>query len=290
MAKKKTDEEILKEASARADEWLEAVVFDGKADIPKIEAELKKCRHKGLEPIVRVVGSVGDVAKAVWEAAVEAREGNEKDAKKQLSKVSPHLCVWSPYLMAFYESAYLALGKEHGFIQPCLLEAARHGLGFVVNLGGVLVGVTRPEAYRDEESRIHREDGPAIIWGSLKEWWWHGVKVEEKWIEDKDSITKEDFKKIENQELKRAFCEILGWERVLNMVGARKVQGDDWGDLVEAQLDDDEGQPARFADVRCPSTDRRYLIRTDPKVKTCKEALAMSARMEPDEYSFDLET
>jgi hypothetical protein len=285
------DKEIHRNVKIEADKWLEIIDFTGKAELPKIKKELKKIRYKGKQPHVEVTDDIAEVpslirkgAKALYGAAAE----------EELSKVFPENTIWDYYFMAFYDVAFKQVPeKNFEFMQHSLFDACRYGLGFLVNLGPLLVGLSRPEAHReriDGVLRIHKEDGPAITWGKTKQYWWKGIKVPREWIEEKEVLNKQTFTRIQNQEQKRAFCEILGWEKVTDLIGCKKIQSDDWGDLVEAQLDDDEGHLARFADVRCPSTGRRYLIRTSPLVKTCKEALATSARIEPDEYLFEAES
>ena len=298
MAKKKTEEQILKDASEEAKLWVDNFTLDGKYDGKAVLEQLAKRTYKSQPVYAMVVDGPDEAAQAVEEGVADimgldlSKKKDAKKVKEKIKELRPDLCVWDYYLMAFYESAYHQLPEQNDeFMNQSLFEAYKAGLGHLINLGGFIVGVLRPEAYRDAELRLHREDGPAIIWGSYRAWYWHQVEVEQKWIEKPDECTKKDFTGIQNQEKKRAFCEILGWERVLDMLGSKKISSDDWGDLIEAQLDDDNGRPARFADVRCPSTGRRYLIRTEPDMESCGKALARSGKFDSvEDYNFVQET
>jgi len=283
------EEEVLRNAKKRAQEWLDAFRLDGECDVDGIVRELSKITYKGKPCLACVVTSVEDCAKAfILCVSLFDKTGNVKEAARALS---PDRYIWDYYSMAFYDCACQALPRNDvEFMCHSLHEAFRLGLGYVINLGPLLIGVTRPEAHVDDNSMVHRDDGPAIIWGDKERFFWHGLEVPGEWINKRDSLSKEVFSSIENLELKRAFCEIVGWELLADMVGFKKIQSDDFGDLIEADLEDDEGKMARFADVRCPSTGRRYLIRTDPGIETCREALARSATIKADDYEFTYES
>jgi hypothetical protein len=209
----------------------------------------------------------------------------------QITKLEPHDCIWDYYLFAFYESAYAGMSEKHPFISPLWFRCVSQGLGFIVNLGSLLVGLVLPEAHIDANHAIHRADGPALRWGEEKHWVWHNIELPKQVIEQPDTVTADVLLKETNQERKRAICEALGYERVTKLLGAKVIQRDDYGELLEgADLGDDEGRKPRWGRVKDPSTGRIYLLRVSPTVKTCREAMAETFGIKPADYEFDLET
>lgn len=84
--------------------------------------------------------------------------------------------------------------------------------------------------------------------------------------------------------------EILGYERILESVGAKEIQRDDFGTLIQANLGDDEGKPAKFVRVKCPSTGRVYVNRVRPDARTARAAVASRWRLKPSEYELAKES
>ena len=80
----------------------------------------------------------------------------------------------------------------------------------------------------DAESRPHCENGPSHRW---RDGWslyhWHGVKIPAEWVEDKASLTAGVALTWANIEQRRAACEILGWEKILQELNARTIDKDE---------------------------------------------------------------
>ena len=110
------------------------------------------------------------------------------------------------------------------------------------------------------------------------------------WIENPESVTADVITTENNQERKRALCEILGWERALDLLGAKVAQRDDYGALLVAKGLNNDGSLAKFCKVTCPSTARCYILRVPPDVVTCREGLAWAAGVEESAYEFAVET
>jgi hypothetical protein len=142
-----------------------------------------------------------------------------------------------------------------------------------------------------EAYRFHCADGPALLWpDGYALYYWRGVNVPKRFIENKDSITAKEAITTSNTELKRCLFEILGYERILKEIGATSVQRDDFGELLHADLADDNGKIAAFVRVKCPSTGREYINRVRPDVKTAKAAVASRWRLKPSEYALSKES
>jgi hypothetical protein len=164
-----TPDEILK----RAKEWVEMIDFTGKANLKEIRKELGKMRHGGRPVHVEVTDEPSEIPELI-KKGTEALYGSK--AKEQLSKIDLRDCIMSYYIMAKLDSVMPS------YFGCDLFEACKHGLGFIIHLGPLVVGVTRPEAYTEEapdgSRRVHREGGPAIAWRKTKLHYIHGEGVE----------------------------------------------------------------------------------------------------------------
>ncbi len=133
----------------------------------------------------------------------------------------------------------------------------------------------------DNENRPHCEDGPSHRWRDGWELFhWHGIKVPRHWIMDKTSLTAKEALTWENIEERRAACEILGWDAILQELNAEVIDKDDdpeIGELVEVEIPDIGSE--RFLRVRC-GTGRQFALPVPPEVNTALEANAWT-------YGFD---
>jgi hypothetical protein len=136
---------------------------------------------------------------------------------------------------------------------------------------------------RDEQHRAHCPDGPSHLW---RDGWalyhWHGTRVPGEWIESPQTIDPKLALTLDNVEQRRCLAEILGWEKVLQQLQARKLQEDRFGQLLEVDLPDSPKQ--RFVRVVC-GTGRTFAIPVDRDSKTCLEAIARTYRVTPEEYA-----
>ncbi len=279
---KYTQEEILERAKGYAQQWIDAIRFDGKYDMAAISDCLSTRTGpppEGSEPgtvgnrcIIRVVDSPTKVQAALRDALDEAARNELIEVPKgstmqrEVAKITEtfseaNRCVWDYYLMAFYESAMQAAGLSHYFTDQTLLPAFKAGLGYIVNYGDILVGVVLPEAHFDDRDNLHFETGPALRWGdSVAEYWWHGTEVKKEWIEDKNSVDPRLALTWENIEQRRALCEIIGWDRVLSTLKPRTINEDpnpQIGTLLEVDLP--ESGVERFIKVEC-GTGRSFVL------------------------------
>jgi len=152
--------------------------------------------------------------------------------------------------------------------------------GFYWTLDGVCFASERPSKIaRDAEGRLHCETGHAIEyagtgWGLTA---WHGVVVPRAWIERRAELTAAEVFKEPNAEVRRAGCEIIGWERVLSGIDAALIDDDGdplIGSLYEGQIPG--ATRCTFLKVQC-GTGRTFVIPTAPGLKTAIAAQAWIA-------------
>ncbi len=122
---------------------------------------------------------------------------------------------------------------------------------------------------------------------------WRGVRIDERIAFRPDEITAMEVLAETNLELRRVKMERMGFERFLQDAGPIVLDEDaDTGGrrrLLRVELEDDE--PLVCVSVRCPSTQRHYLIRVPPDMETCRQAVAWTAGFDdPDDYRPIIET
>jgi len=198
MTTKLDEKKILRNAKKMGEEWIKAIKFDGKNDLVKIKKELEARTHSGEPVMAVVVEGIDEVVPAIIEGVTSynKKTGYEGDIKQQIKDLKVHECIWEYYYMAFYDCAYKQCpDQSHEFGRQSFLEACRAGLGFVINLGNLMIGICRPVAHRNKDSQLHCLTGPAIVWGKHTEWWIDGVQVEEYVVMNPEKITVDEIAK-----------------------------------------------------------------------------------------------
>jgi hypothetical protein len=205
--------------------------------------------------------AVGGAARdAAWDAVGDA-------AGPKIAALESYAGIWLPFVDAYEAGLWLF------WLRP-----------------QEVVAVPRP-AIRIADNRLHCANGPAVFWpNGTRYWFWRGVRVPRDWIESPELLDPRAAIQERNTEWRRCLYEIIGYERILSSVGAYCVAQDAFGELLEADLDDDDGKPARFVRVRCPSTGREYVNRVRPTARTPREALASRWRLKASEYEISQES
>lgn len=152
-------------------------------------------------------------------------------------------------------------------------QAAIHG-GFRVMHPEFCMVSDFPEVLKiDDQNLPHCEDGPSHRW---RDGWslyhWHGVRIPAEWIENKSSLSAKTALTWENVEQRRAACEIVGWDRILQELDAKVIDTDEdemIGQLVEVILPDIGRE--KFLRVKC-GTGRRFALPVPPDMQTALQA------------------
>lgn len=139
---------------------------------------------------------------------------------------------------------------------------------------------------RDAEGQYHAEDCRAIQWrDGTGLAFWHGTEIPPAWVTDKSSITASIALKWENIEQRRCAIEIVGWDKVLDLVGAKTIDKDpnpQVGELLEARISPDEG-PERFLKVLC-GTGRTFVLPVPVEMQTALEANCWTYDIDVDTF------
>jgi hypothetical protein len=275
-----SEQEILDQAKKMADVWIQNLNLTGKPNKEKILEVLSARTYKGKPVKAVVVESPKEAVECLKKFyEEEVPEEHKKEARKVLSNA--YNCIWDYYLMAFYETFFHFLPNkdfpEAEFIRQSLFPAFKEGLGFVILLGQLNVGVTLPEAHLDDERRLHSPIGPALRYNDaeLNEYWWHGVQVPMEWIENKDEIDYTQAINHPNIEQRRALCEIVGWDKIIDSLNPAILDVDQdpqIGTLLEVDLPDHGKQ--KFLRVVEAQTGRQFALMAPDDVETALDAQA----------------
>lgn len=164
-------------------------------------------------------------------------------------------------------------------------QAAIHGGFRVMHEEFCLVSDFPEIIKKDDQHRPHSENGPSHRW---RDGWslyhWHGVRVPANWIEDKASLTPAFALGQENAELRRAACEIIGWESILAKLGAKVIDADpdpEIGTLLRVNLPDAPNE--QFLRVQC-GTGRLFALPVPPTTKTALEAQAWLWQLDVENF------
>jgi hypothetical protein len=147
---------------------------------------------------------------------------------------------------------------------------------------------------RDERGRLHSENGPALQYpDGFAIWAWHGLRVPADLIVHPELITTKRITQEQNAELRRVMLERYGLERYMRDMGAKRVQGDDYGNLYRVELAGDEPIVMVEVENSTPEPDgtmKMYMLRVPPMCTTAREAVAWTFGLTPEQYEPAMET
>ena len=232
-----------------------------------------------------VRSAVGDAVHSAVHSAIRSAVGG--------GKITWHYWLggglwswWSAYESFFREVCGLRLDDDLSDRAEAYAETASAGCCWWPNMNFIMA-CERPTSIRfDDEGRLHSETGKSIEW---PDGWglysWHGTTIPGEWIEDKNSLTPDIALTWENAEQRRAACEIIGWNSLLEKMGARlidKDEDDTVGRLYEVNHEALGGR-CRFLQMYCP-TGRWFAEPVPPDMKTAPAANAWGWGLNPGEY------
>lgn len=231
--------------------------------------------------------SFPDIAGAVSRATLTSGIANEIVTRCWASPT----CPGQDRHWWFFDLSHLALtaigAQELGLPQVSawadpLFHAFQAGCWQLIWIEEVLYWVAKPRVRVDEAGRLHCETGPALDSHTESEphYYWHGVRVPDGWLLGAPPSPLEALN-WPNTEQRRAACEIIGWQRILDLLRARTIDADpdpQIGTLVEVDLSAEAGGDgrmgrARFLRVLC-GTGRKFALPVPPDVDTAGAAQA----------------
>ncbi|MFD8558490.1 DUF6745 domain-containing protein [Streptosporangium canum] len=153
----------------------------------------------------------------------------------------------------------------------------------------VAIVCERPaELHLDELSRLHRADGPALLFpDGFAVHAWGGMPVPAGFADSMAALTPQRIRAEDNAELRRVMLEHFGYDRYLTESGATPLHQDETGVLWRIDLPEDE--PVVMVEVinstaEPDGTFRKYWLRVPPSTLTAREGVAWTFDLSEAEY------
>jgi hypothetical protein len=165
------------------------------------------------------------------------------------------------------------------------IDAYEAGLLLYAVRPGAIVCVPRPWL-SIVAGLLHRHDGPAVEWpGADHYWFWRGVEVPRRVIEDPQGITVATIVEEQNPVVRRCMTERMSADHLLGAAGGELVADDACGKLwhcwfggLHAIVEVENGTAGQNG------SRRRYFLRVPPQLRTAREAVAWTYGMTTHEY------
>jgi hypothetical protein len=248
--------------SVYRDKWIAIGLQTGLADRERAEAGVK---------LIYEAADLPHPDEIVW---VDSPYAGHKKAKEFTDDPKPlhgqHSAAW----LSFYEYFYEVVGLE--CVKPLVgfFEVAKSAGWWWCFDKLAIMSERASESHMDEQGRLHREAGPAIVypdgWGVYS---WHGVRVPEKVIMDPSSLTVDEIQAEQNIEVRRIMIERYGVGDFLHQTKAEIVDMDASpiaGGAPRVLMRDSQG--LQFLCGTDGSTKRVYFMSVPDDVATCKAA------------------
>lgn len=174
-----------------------------------------------------------------------------------------------------------------------LRETVKNGLGWLTIYEGMLIAIPLPLVRFDGHNRLHGENEESILWhDGVREYWWHGVRVNRKMILAPETLTSGEILKTRNSEVRRVMIERYGLARFIAESRVAMLHEDiDYGGTRQLfRVDLPRSEAMLIVKVKCPSTGSQYLLQVPPTMRTCDEAIAWTFGFEKNQYQPLIET
>jgi hypothetical protein len=137
----------------------------------------------------------------------------------------------------------------------------------------------------DRQGHFHSDDGKCVEyrdgWGFYA---WHGLQVSAKIILHPEQITREEWQRERNIEIRRIMQERMGGKHLIELMGSRSIDQGQRGELLAIDLVNDPELIAHYVYVKDPSTDQEYYLRVPPSIQQADEALAWTFGLRDHTY------
>jgi hypothetical protein len=142
---------------------------------------------------------------------------------------------------------------------------------------------------KNESGRLHNVSGPAVEFlDGLCYYFINGRSVPAWIFEQKDTITKDKFLKEENSDVRGAIYEVLGQEKMFEMLEAyevtRREANNETYILYQTKEADSDLGFLKWVGVQCPSTNTKYLLGVPPETTCPLEGVAGTFGFSSSEY------
>lgn len=270
-------------------------LFEGKYRGARFFVEPESDWYKGFAAVAAEIHANKNVVKSSREALEKMGVfKNYEVLNTRLSEQSygSHDADWLSFF-DYFDIEFSEQFKEEGGLCPEArpLIALAKNCGWWASYEDVVIFQDRHCVLKlDDNGLVHSPKGPAIAYpdGAVDIYVWKGQEVPKHWIEG--GLTATEALGVENTELRRAACEILGWEKVLSDLDSKTIQADEdpeIGTLISVNLPDAPNE--LFLKVLC-GTGRTFIIPVPSGMKTAKQANAWLWGLKEDELLVESRT
>ena len=192
---------------------------------------------------------------------------------------------WLSYYDFFRQECNLKKETEklNGLIEMCKT-------GWLITYKNVCIISKKPKEIHMENKLLHNLNGPSILFNNgFSIYSFRGIKIPSDWIENPKSLTAEIALGWNNIEQRRAACEILGWDKILNKLNSNIIDNDneEIGQLLLVNIPNSGEE--KFLRVKC-GTGRIFVIPVPPEMQTAKQANAWTYGLETNQLNVEVRT
>jgi hypothetical protein len=248
----------------------------------------------------RVEAQVGSQVESQVSSQVESQVSSQVSSRYVFVEQHEGLNDWAGFLAYYDYFERIGIVNHKPFSE--WRDYLKSGIWSIDYFDGcVIISRLPTKVIRGQNGRLHSFTEPAVQWADgLNNHFIYGVgfpaeiwnSIVKKTISAKEAISLPDL------EQRTIACQTIGYDSALAELGAKLIDketrttpnGQNLSyQLLEINLNDD-GQPAKFVKVECPSTGRETLLRVHPRIDTVRTAVAWTFGMRPDDYMPEIET
>ena len=156
----------------------------------------------------------------------------------------------------------------------------------------------RKSGKMDNLQRLHCEDGPTVFRpNGVPEYWWHGVSIPKRWIENKNELESSDFLNEQNVERRKALMEIIGTEKFISVLQMTKISDTLRNNILYELFEKIDQTFGKIHLVRCTNPPKIpndspsiYYLLTPPWISDVWESVAWTFYERADTYNPEVET
>lgn len=147
------------------------------------------------------------------------------------------------------------------------------GLGFAVITEKEFYALGMPKYYLNDQNRLHRDYGPAIIWeDGAREYYLNGVRMPEEVVMLKpEEIDPTLLLREQNSSVRREIIRKVECSRILQKLNAKKL--DSYMEYELYLIENIDVEPVHILKAECPSTGVFYSLRVPPTIFKARDAI-----------------
>jgi hypothetical protein len=142
-----------------------------------------------------------------------------------------------------------------------------------------IVVVASPAIWASGRLLLHRADGPALEWPKAKLYFWRDTPVPDWFILEKEKITGQAIATEELPAYRYCMCEIIGWDKAAEQLGAKVIATDEWNGRRRELLESIEAG-LKFVRIRTDGIRQGLVLPASYSATTPGEAMASDSELE----------